>query len=159
MYQHNSDRISTDHAELWEIELIKLYLRKKRMKSKKKLKKSIPEVHIQGDLEDVKKLVNVVSKKKSVVIFRNGNEGTCYAEIEKIMVPYSLRDITRLEKDFRIIYFDFFPLNKPVQKEPEKKTTEAKPLTVKHKTVKAKAVNKTSPVKPHPGNRTSKGKK
>ena len=40
------------------------------MKDKKKHKKHIPEVHVLGDLADVKKLIEVVSKKKSVVIFR-----------------------------------------------------------------------------------------
>lgn len=129
------------------------------MKNKKKYKKSLPGVHIQGDLEDVKKLVEVVSKKKSVVIFRNGNDGTCYADIEKIMVEYSKTDITRLEKDFRIIYFDFFPESKPVVTEPVVMPAKAIPGTSKKSIVKVKAVKKANPVKPHLGNRTSKSKK
>jgi len=129
------------------------------MKHKKKHNKSVPQVHIQGDLEDVKKLVEAVSKKKSVVIFRNGNDGTCYADIEKIMVEYSKTDLTRLEKDFRIIYFDFFPENKTSVTEPVIMPVQAMPATSKTKIVKTKAVKKTNPVKPPLGNRTSKGKK
>ncbi|GEM_PF-1099142 len=145
------------------------------MKNKKKHKKSVPDVHIQGDLEDVKKLVDIVSKKKSVVIFRNGSDGTCYADIEKIMVEYSETDITRLKKDFRIIYFDFFPGNKPVKVEPviksvTKPVTKPRtkprtkpaailPVTPKKRIVKAKAIIKANPVKPNPGNKTSKEKK
>ena len=129
------------------------------MKNKKKQKKSVPEVHIQGDLEDVKKLVEVVSKKKSVVIFRNGNNGTCYADIEKIMVEYSKTDLTRLEKDFRIIYFDFFPVNKTENLEPVEKPVPVKTKSDKNITGKEKTIKKASPEKPSLVIRPSKGKK
>jgi len=129
------------------------------MKNKKKHNKSVPDVHIQGDLEDVKKLVEVVSKKKSVVIFRNGDDGTCYADIEKIMVEYSKTDITRLEKDFRIIYFDFFPVKKSAIPEPVKKPVPIKTKTVTNTAVKKRVIKKASPVKPPLANRTSKGKR
>ena len=112
------------------------------MTNKKKHKKAVPEVHIQGDLEAVKKLVEVVSKKKSVVIFRNGNDGTCYADIEKIMVEYTKTDIARLEKEFRIIYFDFFPVKKSEKPEPVKKPVATKRTTVKTKDIKAEPVKK-----------------
>ncbi len=129
------------------------------MKNKKKHKKSVPDVHIQGDLEDVKKLVEIVSKKKSVVIFRNGNDGTCYADIEKIMVEYSKTDLTRLEKDFRIIYFDFFPVKKSENLDSVKKPVPAKPKPVKTFTGKAKTIKKASPEKTSLATRTSKVKK
>ena len=129
------------------------------MKNKKKHNKSVPDVHILGDLEDVKKLVEVVSKKKSVVIFRNGNDGTCYADIEKIMVEYSRTDITRLEKDFRIIYFDFFPVKKVEIPVPVKKPVPVKTKTVANTTVKKRIIKKASPEKPPLATRTSKGKK
>jgi len=129
------------------------------MKNKKKHNKSVPDVHIQGDLEDVKKLVEVVSKKKSVVIFRNGNDGTCYADIEKIMVEYSKTDLTRLEKDFRIIYFDFFPVKKTENTEPVEKPVPVKTKTDRNTAGKKKTIKKASPVKPPLAARTSKGKK
>ncbi len=108
---------------------------------KKKQKKSVPAVHILGDLGAVKKLVDIVSKKKSVVIFRHGTEGTCFAEIEKVMVEYTKTDLASLEKDFRIIYFDFFPSKKasvqiPPKRKPELKNKNAKPEVIRTKTVK-----------------------
>jgi fructose/tagatose bisphosphate aldolase len=76
------------------------------MKTSKNHKKTFPAVNIRGDLDDVKKLVEVISKKKSVVIFRNSDDGTCFVEIKKNMGEYIRTNIDRLEKDFRIIADD-----------------------------------------------------
>jgi hypothetical protein len=117
------------------------------MKTSKKHKKTVPAVHIQGDLDDVKKLVEVVSKKKSVVIFRNSVNDTCYVDIEKNMVEYTKTDIARLEKDFRVIYFDFFPKKKSIKTETIIKPVAAKSPAVKKKNVKAPPVKKITKVK------------
>ena len=111
---------------------------------KKKQKKSVPAVHILGDLGDVKKLVEIVSKKKSVVIFRHGTAGTCYADIEKVMVEYTKTDIAVLEKDFRVIYFDFFPVAKGEKPVPVKRPAPAKKKPVKTAAPTPKAIKKTS---------------
>ena len=113
---------------------------------KKKQKKSVPAVHILGDLVDVKKLVEIVSKKKSVVIFRHATAGTCYADIEKVMVEYTKTDITALEKDFRVIYFDFFPVEKAKKPIPVKRPAPVTKKPVKTAASTTKAIKNT--VKP-----------
>jgi len=117
------------------------------MKTSKKHKKTVPAVHIQGDLDDVKKLVEVVSKKKSVVVFRNSTNDTCYVDIEKNMVEYTKTDVARLEKDFRVIYFDFFPKKKSVKTESVIKPVAAKSPAVKKPNVKPAPVKKVTKVK------------
>ena len=107
------------------------------MKEKKKHRRPVPKVQITGDLRDVKKLVDVVSKKKTVVIFRNCDNGTCYADIEKTMVEYTKTDLSRLEKEYRIVFFDFSPGNKAAKPAPEKK-----PATVRSKIIVKKPVKK-----------------
>jgi hypothetical protein len=129
------------------------------MKDKKKHKKAVPKVHVFGDLEDVKKLVEVVSKKKSVVIFRNGDNGTCYADVEKVMVEYTKTDIVRLEKDFRVIYFDFFPEKRSAKPADKKNPVAGKSETVKKKGVKAKVVKKTNTLHPRPVTQTARTRK
>jgi hypothetical protein len=79
------------------------------MKKNKKQQPTVPMVHVMGDLQDVKKLVRLVNKKKTLVIFRNGEDATLYAEVEDEMMQFAQADITRLQKIYRIIYFDFFP--------------------------------------------------
>ena len=103
----------------------------------KKQKKTTPKVQILGDLEDVKKLVDLVNKKKSIVLFRNSDDGICYADIERIMVEYTTTDIKRLEKDFRIIYFDFLPEKKTIKPVAEEKPLAGKSIIVKKRPAKA----------------------
>jgi hypothetical protein len=66
-------------------------------------------VHVLGDLEDVKNLVKGVNKKKTVVIFRDGDTGLLYTDIEGDIQQVPVELISNLEKDYRFIYFDFFP--------------------------------------------------
>ena len=81
----------------------------------KKLIKGLPEVHILGDLKDVKKLISGVNKKKTLVIFQDGDEGSFYLEIEKKFQPILHKDINQLSKEYRLIFFSFFPSRKKVE--------------------------------------------
>ena len=81
----------------------------------KKLIKGLPEVHILGDLKDVKKLISEVNRKKTLVIFQDGDEGAFYLEIEKKFQPISQKDINQLAKAYRLIFFSFFPSRKKVE--------------------------------------------
>ena len=81
----------------------------------KKLIKGLPEVHILGDLKDVKKLISGVNKKKTLVIFQDGDEGTFYLEIKGKFQPILQKDINQLAKEYRLIFFLFFPSRKKVE--------------------------------------------
>jgi hypothetical protein len=84
------------------------------MKTSKKVKKILPEVHILGDLENVKNLVAGVNKKKTIVVFRDGEQGNLYLEVEGEIQQILQDDITELEKEYYLIFFSFFPsLKKP----------------------------------------------
>jgi hypothetical protein len=84
------------------------------MKNRKKVKRTYPEVQVLGDLHDIKKLVKAINKKDTLVIFRNAETVGFHARVENEMVQYAEEDITRLAKDYRIVYFDFYPGRKPV---------------------------------------------
>jgi hypothetical protein len=110
------------------------------MKKGKKLKLALPEVHILGDLQDVKNLVIWVNKKKSIVVFRDGEHETFFLEIEGKMKQIEINDLKKLKKDYNLIYFTFFPSrkegasNKEVIPEPVKPVLKAaKPAKEKGK--------------------------
>jgi len=99
------------------------------MKESKKRKINLPEVHILGDLEDVKNLVSGVNKKKTIVVFQDGEQGSYFLEIEREIQMILPDDVTELEKEYRLIFFSFFPSRKrneplveeiTVPEEPEK---------------------------------------
>ncbi len=102
---------------------------------KKNKKKVIPEVHILGDLHDVRNLVEAVNKKKTIVLFHDGEQDDFYLEIEGKIRQILQEDISRLEKDYRLIAFTFFPGrkkteevtgDKPDEEVPEKKEKKKK---------------------------------
>ncbi|MEI6683727.1 MAG: hypothetical protein WCO44_13910 [Bacteroidota bacterium] len=82
------------------------------MKSTKKSKKALPQVHILGDLKDVKNLIAAVNKKKTLVLFHDAEQDSFYLEIEDEIREIRQKDISRLEKDYRLILFSFFPSRK-----------------------------------------------
>lgn len=84
------------------------------MKTAKKKKKILPEVHILGDLEDVKNLVSGVNKKKTVVIFRDGDQETFHVEDEGEFKSILPDDIAYLQKKYKLIFFSFFPSRKKI---------------------------------------------
>jgi hypothetical protein len=92
------------------------------MKESKKQKKSIPEVHILGDLQGIKMLVAGVNKKKTLVIFQDGEEGSYYLEVDGEIQMILKDDISELEKEYKLIFFTFFPSRKktepPIEEEP-----------------------------------------
>jgi hypothetical protein len=99
------------------------------MKAIKKQKKILPEVHILGDLEDAKILVSGINKKKTLIVFKDGEQGILYSEIEGEINQIAQEEIAIMEKDHRLIFFSFFPSQKkvipvieesPVVQEPEK---------------------------------------
>jgi len=85
------------------------------MKESKKQKKNLPEVHIIGDLQDIKNLVSGVNKKKTIVVFQDGEEGSYYLEIDGKIQMILKDDITELEKEYKLIYFSFFPSRKKTE--------------------------------------------
>jgi len=81
---------------------------------KKTQKLILPEVHILGDLEDVKILVSGINKKKVILIFQDGDQGLFYLEGKKKIKLIEQKDITKLEKKFQVIFLSFFPSRKKV---------------------------------------------
>ena len=79
------------------------------MKATKKQKRALPEVHILGDLEDVKALVERVNKKKTLVIFHDREQEDFYLEIEGEFQEIRQKDIAQLEKKYSLVFFSFFP--------------------------------------------------
>ena len=111
------------------------------MKTITKQKKTLPEVHILGDLQDVKNLIAGVNKKKSLVIFQDEEQDSFYLEIEGKFQQILQTDITLLEKEYRLIFFSFFPSRKkvePIIEEPAETIKEEK----KEKKVKEKKEKK-----------------
>ncbi len=82
------------------------------MKTKKKAITPVPQVQISGDLEEIKQLIKVLNKKKTVVLFRDMESGIHYAEIDKKIDQFPTELIHNLKKDYRFVYFDFFPSRK-----------------------------------------------
>lgn len=123
----------------------------------KKIKKNMvifPEVHIQGDLQDVKTLVAGVNKKKTIVLFRDGEQETLYLEFDGKIRQIMQDDLNELKKDYRLIFFTFFPSQKkniPPKEEkqaaeiPEKNpppVKETKPKVEKRERKKEKKLSK-----------------
>jgi len=86
-------------------------------------------VHIIGDLEDAKILVSSINKKKTIIVFKDGEQGTFFSETKGEINPIAQEEIAIMEKDSRLIFFSFFPSQKkvipvieetPVVQEPEK---------------------------------------
>ena len=100
------------------------------MSSEKKEKKSVADVHVLGDLKDVAKLVDLVNRKKTLVIFRNGEDGSLYAEVDRSIIRYASEDVDKLKKNYRIVYFDFFPSQKKTEMD---KVKVEKPISEKKK--------------------------
>jgi hypothetical protein len=108
------------------------------MKKAKKQEKTLPEVHILGDLQDVKNLISGVNKKKTIVIFQDGEHGSFYLEIEGKFQPVLQKDLKHLAKKYRLIYFSFFPGRKNMVKVvedvvPEVTEIEAVPIPAEKK--------------------------
>ena len=93
------------------------------MKMKKIQKLILPEVHILGDLEDVKILVSGINKKKMILIFQDGDQGLFYLVGKKNIKLIEQNGIAKLEKKFQVIFLSFFPSRKKVEP-----VTEEKPL-------------------------------
>ena len=91
----------------------------------KKINKVIlPEVHILGDLEDVKNLVSGINKKNVILIFQDGDQGLFYLTGKKKIKLIGQKDITKLEKKFQTIFLSFFPSRKKVEPVTEEKPEE-----------------------------------
>lgn len=126
------------------------------MKAIKKQKKYFPEVNILGDLEDAKNLVSCINKKKTSIIFKDGEQGTFYSVIKGEINPIDKEKITNLEKDHRLIFFSFFPSQKkivplmdetPVIQEPEKEEKKEEGSNIKNKVKKEKKTKKPKKTK------------
>jgi hypothetical protein len=117
------------------------------MKKSKKLTLVLPEVHIIGDLQDVKNLVISVNKKKSIVIFRDGDHETFFLEIEGKMKQIEINDLKKLKKEYRLIYFTFFPSRKEGSSIKEVIPEPVKPVLKAAKPAKEKGKKEDSGVK------------
>lgn len=110
------------------------------MKTKKKEKMVFPEVHILGDLQDVKRLIKGLNRKKTIVIFQDGEQGSIFLEIEGKFQSIHVKDIKYLEKEYKLIYFSFFPGRKQVEssmdEKPEVTESEAAVIPAPEKKVK-----------------------
>lgn len=84
------------------------------MKKVKKTHPVLPEVHILGDAEDVQNLVKGLNKKNVIVVFKNADHGTLHLEMKGKIEQILPDDVVMLEKEFRIVYFSFFPGQKQV---------------------------------------------
>lgn len=85
------------------------------MKMKKAKKMNLPEVHILGDLKDVKNLVSGIGKKKTLVIFADAEQEAFYVETKGKIKLINPKGVKRLEKSFKLIFFSFFPGRKKNQ--------------------------------------------
>ena len=120
---------------------------------KKTQKLILPEVHILGDLEDVKNLVSGINKKKVILIFQDGDQGLFYLAGKKKIKLIEQKDITKLEKKFQVIFLSFFPSRKKVEPVTEGKPEEpVSPSETKEK-------KKKKEEKPEKGKKDIKDKK
>jgi hypothetical protein len=125
------------------------------MKSKAKQKTYLPEVHILGDLKSVKRLIKSLNKKKTFVLFRDGETGSCHSEIDGKIRELSDKKIEKLVKNERVIFLDFFSGSKKSEpvveeliaiEEPVKVTRKKKEKLIKPEP-EEKPVRKTTRVK------------
>jgi hypothetical protein len=98
------------------------------MKPAKKQKTILPEVIIHGDLQDLNNLVKALNKKKVIVIFRDEEQGTMHLRIERKIQQILQEDIKSLEKDYKLIYFSFYPSRKKAEPVVEVKPEEGLPI-------------------------------
>ena len=101
---------------------------------KKTQKLIFPEVHLLGDLEDVKNLVSGINKKKVILIFQDGEQGLFYLSGKKNLKLTDQKAIAKLEKKFQVIFLSFFPSRKKV--EPVMEELPEKAVAVPGKTAK-----------------------
>jgi len=85
------------------------------MKTVKKQKRVLPEVHILGDLQDVKNLISSLNKKKTIVVFHDGEQDSFYLEIDGKFQQVLQNEFAQLEKEYKLILFSFFPSRKKVE--------------------------------------------
>ncbi|MEI7897945.1 MAG: hypothetical protein WCJ26_12985 [bacterium] len=135
------------------------------MKSIKKTKKILPAVHILGDLKDVKNLISILNKKKTLVIFHDGDQDNFYLEIDGKFNLIRQNDFAQLEKEYKIVLFSFFPGQKKVEPTaegaPEKSQAETgkkRTKTVKEESAPKKA-KKAKKEKAEPESGRAKKKK
>jgi hypothetical protein len=121
------------------------------MKTVKKQKKVLPEVHILGDLQDVKNLISGLNKKKTLVVFHDGEQDSFYLEIDGKFQQVLQNDFAQLEKEYKLIIFSFFPSRKkvePIAETIQKEEIPEAPLTLKpEKKEKKKTEKKSGKVK------------
>jgi hypothetical protein len=97
------------------------------MKTSKKQKKNLPEVHILGDLKDVKNLISCLNKKKTIVIFHDAEQDSFYLEIDGKFQQVLQGEFAQLEKEYKLIVFSFFPSRKKAEPETKEKTETQEP--------------------------------
>jgi hypothetical protein len=97
------------------------------MKANKKQKKILPEVHVLGDLEEASRLFSNISKKKTMVVFRDAEQGTFYSGMKRELKEIHPEDIHKLEKDHRLVFVSFFPDQKNAEPPVEEKTGSPEP--------------------------------
>jgi len=123
------------------------------MKKDKIKKRNLPDLHILGDLQDVKNLVSTLNKKKTIGVFKDAEEGSFHLEINGKVQQILKDDITELEKDYRLIFFSFFPSRKKVEplaeeqpdiQEPEKEEKQDKDMKKEKKEKKSNKGKKKS---------------
>jgi hypothetical protein len=112
----------------------------KTMKAGKKQKKILPEVHILGDLKDAAKFVSIICKKKRVIIFQDGEKGTFHAIVKGKASQIQPKEITKLEKDYKLVYISFFPRSKKNEAVTEVAPDRTQMLTSEKKTGKKEKV-------------------
>jgi hypothetical protein len=104
------------------------------MKTPKKMKQILPEVHILGDLKDLQNLLTMLNKKKTIVIFYDAEQGAFYLEIEGKFELITQNDFGQLGKKYTLIIFSLFPSKRkvepPTEDKPEVESAEM-PLTGK----------------------------
>jgi len=109
---------------------------------KKEKKMNLPEVHILGDLKDVKNLITSIEKKKSLVIFVNGEQESFYVETDGKIELISQKGIKRLEKKFKLVLFSFFPSRKKIESALNEGVEAPAPELIKEEKVNTKKPSK-----------------
>jgi len=121
------------------------------MKTSRKQEKNLPEVHILGDLKDVKNLITCLNKKRTIVIFHDGEQDSFYLEIDGKFQQVLQGEFAQLEKEYKLIVFSFFPSRKKVEpvsdeqaeiQAPEKKAKKEKSAKKEEKVKKVKKEEK-----------------
>ena len=84
------------------------------MKNKKKETVVTTDLHIHGDLADASSLIAQLSRKKTIIVYRNGEDGSLFTSDKKKPVQRSVEELTEMYKSQRMVYADFFPSRKKV---------------------------------------------